>query len=78
MHQTFDKSVPLSKQRYLVAIKQCVRKKAKRHRVGKRKSALYRKRKAIMDAKISAQTKARHRYLQAARAYWSGDADVHP
>lgn len=78
MRMTFDKGVPISEQRLAVAKAKCVRKHGKRHRTGKRKSALYRAKAAKIAHVKKQHAKRQDRFKRAATAYWNGASDEHP
>ena len=52
--------------------------KPKRHRTLGRRKRLSKEKRQRVKAKVEAAKRARSRFLKAARAYWRGEADVHP
>ena len=75
--RSFDNPNSIEARQFLLDRK-CERLHPKRHRTGPRKAANGRKKKARHAMADAIRKKARSKYLAAARAYWSGDAESHP
>lgn len=77
-HMTFDRKVPVWKQRLAVMLKKSKRNHPKRHGTGKEAAAVRARKKLLAKAKVAFRDKQAKKYKAAVRAYWRGEADVHP
>ena len=75
MRQSFDRKVPVWKQRLLVALAKSVRNQGKKHGTGKRSAAKRREMRARRVASQAAQKKRLSKMRMAAKAYLSGETD---
>lgn len=73
MHQTFDRSVPLSEQRYRVACKKSKRNHPKRHGTSNERIKKAKKARGKRAYARGVQKHKQSKQLKKARAFWRGE-----